>query len=146
NTLCHLLTIADFEASMACVRRHLRPQGRFVVEVFVPDLRMLLQPPGERRLFSAYEDPDGRGRVVIWETSVYHPATQIKHNTLHYEWPDQVAEEVGSLPMRMYFPQELDALFRYNGFDIEAKYGGLDRRPFEASSSMQIFVLCLKGP
>jgi SAM-dependent methyltransferase len=141
NTLCHLLTTADFEACMTSVRRHLVPEGHFCVEVFVPKLEMLLYPPDERRLFSEYDDPDGEGRVVIWESSVYDPATQIKHNRLHYQWPDREEEELGALPMRMYFPQELDALFRYNGFAIEEKYGGLDRRPFDASASVQVFVL-----
>jgi len=47
----------------------------------------------------------------------------------------------GELTMRMYFPQELDALFWYNGFAIEHKYGDSDRRPFDAQSSMQHYIL-----
>jgi hypothetical protein len=42
--------------------------------------------------------------------------------------------------MRMYFPQELDALFWYNGFAIEHKYGGYDRQPFNAQSSQQYYI------
>jgi SAM-dependent methyltransferase len=146
NTLCHLLTTSDFEACIACVRKHLLPEGRLFVEVFVPKLEMLLQSPEERRLFSEYDDPEGGGRVVIWESSVYDPATQIKHNQLHYRRPGRSSEELGTLPMRIFFPQELDALFRYNGFVIEAKYGGLDCRSFDASSTTQVFALRLRTP
>ncbi len=41
----------------------------------------------------------------------------------------------------VYFPQELDALLWYNGFAIEHKYGGEDRRPFDGQSAMQYYVL-----
>ena len=35
-------------------------------------------------------------------------------------------EQTVSFTMRQFFPQELDALFQYNGFRIEAKYGDFD--------------------
>jgi ubiquinone/menaquinone biosynthesis C-methylase UbiE len=37
----------DLEACLACVKRHLRPQGRFAVTVFVPNLALLLKTPEE---------------------------------------------------------------------------------------------------
>jgi hypothetical protein len=141
NALCHLLTRADFEAWAACVRRHLLPAGRLAVEVFVPNPAFLLHLPDERYSFGDYEDPGGRGRVVITESAWYDPATQIRHIRTHYRFPDQREEESGELPMRMYFPQELDALFVYNGFVIERKYGGFDRRPFDANAATQLLIL-----
>jgi SAM-dependent methyltransferase len=141
NALCHLLTRADFTACMACVQRALHPGGRFVVEVFVPDLRLLLYTPEERHLFGEYDDPDGRGHVVVTYSAHYDPATQVRYNRTYYRFPDQTEEEVGELPMRMYFPQELDALFACHGFTLEHKYGGLDRRPFDAAATTQICIL-----
>jgi SAM-dependent methyltransferase len=141
NTLCHLLTRADFEACMACVLRHLAPNGRFVVEAFVPDPTLLIRKPEERHVFSAYDDPDGRGKVVVYDRVAYNPATQIRHIRTYYKFPDRAQEEEGRLTLRMYFPQELDALFHYNGFAIEHKYGSLDRAPFDARARTQVFVL-----
>lgn len=141
NALCHLHTLTDFEQCMASVKRHLQPEGRFVVEVFVPNLEFLLQTPDERQALGEYDDPDGGGRVVVTQTSWYDAASQIKYNTTYYKFPKQAEEVTGTLHMRMYFPQELDALFKYNGFTIEHKYGATDLRPFDASSTMQIFVL-----
>jgi hypothetical protein len=40
----------------------------------------------------------------------------------------------------MYFPQELDALLKYNGFVIENKYGNEDRREFDKDSETQLIV------
>ena len=45
--------------------------------------------------------------------------------------------------MRQYFPQELDALFAYNGFKIEAKYGNFDESNFHSNSPKQIIVASL---
>ena len=141
NTLCHLYTLADFEGCLTSVHRHLRPDGRFIVEVFVPNLDILRQNPNERHLFARFDAPDGSDKVVVTQSARYDAATQMRHITLHYQLPNQDEERTGDLNMRMYFPQELDALFRYNGFTIEHKYGDFALRPFDASSATQIFVL-----
>jgi len=43
----------------------------------------------------------------------------------------------------MFFPQEIDALLHYNGFQIEDKYGGYEEAPFGDSSRKQIIVCSL---
>jgi SAM-dependent methyltransferase len=141
NALCHLYTLADFAAGMAAVRRHLAVDGRFIVQVFVPDVQLLALPAEERRSFGKYEDPDGAGQIVVTYRARYDPVTQIRHNTTYYRFPGQPSEVTGTLPMRMYFPQELDALFSYNGFTIEHKYGDFERRPFDESFETQLFIL-----
>ena len=42
--------------------------------------------------------------------------------------------------MRMYFPQELDALLHYNGFDILQKWGSYERESFGPDSQQQVVV------
>jgi SAM-dependent methyltransferase len=139
NTLCHLLSLADFEACVACVRKHLAPGGRFVIDVFVPKMELLVEKPGERFPFSEYDDPDGRGKIVVTESYVYEPDTQIKRITTHHAIPGEEETE-GELNMRMYFPQELDALIKYNGYIIDDKYGDYDQRPFDIQSEKQLVV------
>ncbi len=142
NALCHLLTLAEFEGCMESVRAHLAPGGRFAIDVFVPKMELLVNRPGERSSFSEYQDPDGDGLITVTEAYTYEPDTQIKRITTYHRLPNQ--EEVeGQLNMRMYFPQELDALLRYNGFEIEAKYGRYDLAPFGPNSEKQLIV-CAK--
>jgi SAM-dependent methyltransferase len=141
NALCHLHTRADFESCMATVHRHLATAGRLIVEVFVPNLALLLLTADQRTPFARYDDPDGAGEIVVTQTAWYDPATQIRHNTTYYRFPGRSTEVAGTLDMRMYFPQELDALFHYNGFAIEQKFGGVDRRPFDATAPMQLVIL-----
>lgn len=42
--------------------------------------------------------------------------------------------------MRQFFPQELDAIFHYNGFRSEAKYGDFDESEFTNNSPKQIII------
>ena len=144
NSICHLLTRDDLEACLAAVARHLLPDGRFAVSVFVPSLTMLVKSPEEEQPFVEYIDPDSGEEVVITQRSWYDAATQIRHNQLFKRIGKGPVEPDGELTMRMFFPQELDALFWYNGFAIEHKYGGTDRHPFAAQSPMQEYILKLR--
>ena len=143
NSICHLLTREDLEACLATVARHLHPEGRFALNVFVPSLPMLMTPPEEEQDFGSYTDPDSGEPVVMTNRSRYDPATQLKHNRLSRRVGRGPIEPDGELTMRIYFPQELDALLWYNGFAIERK-DGEDRRPFDAQSGMQYYVLRLR--
>jgi len=140
NTLCHLLDLNDFEACLASVRKHIAPNGRFVINVFVPKIELLINEPGKRSPFSEYDDPDGRGRVIVAESYVYEPDTQIKRIKTYRSIPGEDKELEGELNMRMYFPQELDALIKYNGFVVEYKYGSYDQAAFDAESEKQLVV------
>src|SRR5262249_42626076 len=79
NTLCHMLRNEDIEAMLRCVRGHLNPGGRFIVDVFTPSLRILSQAPIERSSIGEYDDPDRPGRIVVTESHRYDPATQVNH-------------------------------------------------------------------
>jgi SAM-dependent methyltransferase len=140
NTLCHLHTLSDFAACMNCVKSHLAPGGKFIIDVFVPKIELLVNRPGERSPFAAYDDLEGRGRVVVTESYVYEPDTQIKRIQFFHQFPGSVAEIEGELNLRMYFPQELDALLTYNGFVIEGKFGNYDQTRFDAKSEKQLIV------
>jgi SAM-dependent methyltransferase len=143
NSICHLLTRSDLEACLAAVARHLRPDGRFALNVFVPSLELLLRSPDEEQALAGYVDPESGEPVVVTHHSRYDADTQLKHHKLLRRVGNGPAEPDGELTMRIYFPQELDALLWYNGFAIERKEGE-DGRPFDAQSGMQYYVLKLR--
>lgn len=140
NALCHLLTLDDFEACMSAVKNHLAPEGRFVIGVFVPKHELLIEKPGERFPFSEYEDQDGRGRISVTQSYEYEADTQIKRIKTYHSVPGNDEEIEGELNMRMYFPQELDALLKYNGFVIENKFGSSEETQFDKDSETQLVV------
>ena len=123
---------------MKCVVRHLARDGRFVVTVFVPDPRLLEPIQNEPEPFASYEDPDGRGTIDLTTTYRYESDTQIKRLRTHHRLRGGEDLGTGELDLRMYFPQELDALLAYNGFEILEKSGDFEGSAFGPDSGFQV--------
>ncbi len=141
NSICHLLDIDSFDACISCVRRHLADGGRFIVDVYVPNPQLLLGDSQTRRRFAEYDHPDGDGRVSVTETSHYDAISQIKSVKTFHRFPGGMPETEGSLVLKMYFPQELQALLRHNGLRLLEAYGDYDMTPLTNASAKQIYVL-----
>lgn len=135
------LTRADHEALLARVREHLHPEGCFLFETRNPSPRNLYQA----RLLEPQRcaTPDGGQLVITDDQPVYDPITQIKHCASQYQWlhPDgQQVTRTKRTALRFVFPQEIEALLHYNGFQIRASYGSWQQEPLTASSREMIFV------
>lgn len=144
NAICHLLTWRALEACLTCVKRHLRPDGRLIVAVFVPNLDILRRDPLGIHLFAEYANPNEQDPVLITHSNRYLADTQINQIALLHSHSADLreisAEVIDTVAMRMYFPQELEALLHYNGLMVEHKYGDFDMRPFDSSSPQQLVV------
>lgn len=141
NSLQHLNTKEDVESCFASVKKHLAPEGRFIVEVFNPSLALLCRDPNQRYFVGEFKTDDGW--IVLTENVAYDPATQINHIQWHYKNQYMKEEQTVSFTMRQFFPQELDGLFEYNGFNIEEKLGDFDGSEFRSSSQKQIVIASL---
>lgn len=137
NALTHLLHYDDLAHCLASVRTHVTDGGRFVIDTFNPSPHLLDRAPGVRYPVSTFVDADGR-TVVHTESVHYDAATQINHITWHFARDDGETER--RLALRMWYPQELEALLRLGGFGIEARYGDVHRAPFAGSSPQQVLV------
>lgn len=138
NSLQHLASYRDVAKTFDCVKRHLEPDGRFIVEVFNPSLKLLSRDPDKRYFVGEFKGDDGW--VVITENVRYDAATQVNHIHWHYKNQYMKQEQTVAFTMRQFFPQELDTLFLYNGFKIEEKLGDFDEMPFRDSSNKQIII------
>ena len=140
NAFQFLLTRADHEAMLACVREHLRPDGYFLFETRNPTPRNLQQvrhPEGQQ-----YTMPDG-GQLVATEQQYYDPMTQIQHYTGHrkFDYADGTQDEKTlRVALRYIYPQEMEALLHYNGFQIHTVYGNWQGEPLTADSRAMIYV------
>ncbi len=138
NSLQHLNTNQDVSECFASVRRNLKPEGKFVVEVFNPLLPLLCRDENVRYLVGEFETEDGF--VTLTENVFYDAATQINHIRWHYKTYEMIEEETVAFTMRQFFPQEFDALFMSNGFKIEQKFGDFEESDFTRDSPKQIIV------
>ena len=145
QSISRLLTIEDMELCLSKVRQHLASGGRFIVELYNPSMEILNRGEGERSPFLEYAHPDGNGTVRVDFSSLYDRATQVQHLTLHYSLPDIEEQPTERISVRMYFPQELEALLKYNGFEVQAKYGDFESKPFKSGDNHQILVCGVAG-
>jgi SAM-dependent methyltransferase len=136
NALWHLHELSDLERCLACVRRHLKPGGVFILDVFTPSFAYLTRDPNLRYPAYSYVDPQTGELVKFTESYRYEPDTQMARAVRYLGETDQV---VGGVNLRMYFPRELDALLKYNGLAIQNKYGSWDREPFFTKSQHQLY-------
>ena len=143
NSIAHLYTIKDVEQCFRCVREHLTTDGRFIIDYFNPDLTYFIRDSEEKFPVNSFQDDDTGARVTITESNRYDRATQINH----IKWFKTIGcinEEINTLSMRVFYPQELAGLFEFNGFEIVQKFGQFDETPFTSDSQTQIIVSKLK--
>jgi ubiquinone/menaquinone biosynthesis C-methylase UbiE len=143
NSLGHLLNLDAVENCLSCVRKHLKPEGRFVIDLEnycnQDNLSYFLQPK-TRNLFSIYPDPDGNGTIVVTEEGEFNWAEQVLKINFFFRVAGQEEETLEKMTLRSYFPQELKALLKLNGFEVEDHFGDYDRTPFTSQSPLNLLV------
>jgi SAM-dependent methyltransferase len=129
NTIENLTTQ---DAQVACfvnAAAHLKPGGRFLIEVHTPDLQRL--PPGER--------------YVIFDASPHHWGVD-EYNVVNQGLVSNHFERDGdtwrhsSGPFRYVWPSELDLMARIAGLTLEDRWSGWRREPFTADSRKHVSV------
>jgi len=144
NSMQHLHDYASLAALFANVRKHLAEGGRFVFDVFNPNVEILARASGERRLEREYQDPDGRGTMAFEYRGTYDDASQVSHIQCYFVQRGASGEEVEvreeKLDLRSFFPQELDLLVRSQGFEMVEKFGNFERKAFGSGDPKQVVV------
>jgi SAM-dependent methyltransferase len=131
----HLETVEDQRSCLAAIRRHLRPGGQMVLDLFNPSLPLLAD---ERRSEEWGDEPgltmpDGRKVVRQFRIARHDLFGQLQDVEIIYyvTHPDGREERlVHMFPMRYTFRYEAEHLLARAGFEIEALYAGFDRSPY----------------
>lgn len=128
NVLSQDRQIAVFENAA----RHLTPGGRFVIELWVPDLRTL--PPG--RTGSVFTAEPGYLAADVFDTV----DQQVVSHHVRFDPDGGTSARIFRSPHRYIWPAELDLMARIAGFTLESRDGGWAGEPFTADSSDHVSV------
>jgi SAM-dependent methyltransferase len=139
NTIANLLTQDDQVRCFQNAARHLAPGGRFVVELWVPQLRSL--PPGHGATVEISEP----GYLLIDTYDVVQPHVISHHVRFGPELSDGGAARIGRTPHRYVWPAELDLMARLAGFVRESRWADWDRSPFTDQSRSHVTVYRLRA-
>ncbi|BAO77250.1 class I SAM-dependent methyltransferase [Winogradskyella sp. PG-2] len=138
NSIHHLYKNEDLFKALSVVKNHLKNEGLFLLDCFNPNIKFIIEREKEQKEIADYTTKDGRN-VLIKEIMTYENKTQINRIEWHY-YINGVFDSIQNLDMRLFFPQELDAYLKWNGFNIINKFGSFDDDPFNDKSDKQIFV------
>ncbi|MFI6813532.1 class I SAM-dependent methyltransferase [Nonomuraea sp. NPDC050328] len=130
NTVANLLTQAEQVACFRNAARHLRPGGRFVIELWVPELRKL--PPGAAATVWHHE-PGYLGLDtydVLGQQVVSH----------HFRFGEGREARVYRTPHRYIWPAELDLMGQLAGFELESRHADWSGAEFTADSRSHVSV------
>jgi SAM-dependent methyltransferase len=134
NTISNLLTQAEQVDCFRNAARHLVPGGRFVIELWVPELRRL--PPGnDATVF--HREP---GYIGLDTYDVLHQRVVSHHFTFGAAITDGHAARVSRSPHRYIWPAELDLMGQLAGFELESRHADWDRTEFTADSRSHVSV------
>jgi ubiquinone/menaquinone biosynthesis C-methylase UbiE len=143
NTFLAFQTLEDQDALLQGVLRHLKPRGRFWLDIFQPNLELIAQAKSKNLDPVLFHVPE-LSRTVFRSTSVERdPATQIQKVTFHYRWIDERGREHRQrvvFALTFVFPRELRLLLERNGLLIEKIYGDYDGSELNADSPRMIAV------
>ncbi|MBN8944878.1 MAG: class I SAM-dependent methyltransferase [Rhizobiales bacterium] len=130
NTISNLLTQ---EQQVACFRnaaRHLVPGGRFVIELWVPDLRRL--PPTQQAV--VWQSDPG---FVGFDTYDLLRQHVVSH---HFRFGEGRQAELFRSPHRYIWPAELDLMAQLAGLTLESRHADWSGTEFTAESRSHVSV------
>jgi SAM-dependent methyltransferase len=130
NGISNVLTQAEQVACFRNAARHLAPGGRFLIELWVPDLRRL--PPGtQATVFTSEPDYIGLDTVDTLNQIV------VSH---HFRFGEGHEASLFRSPHRYVWPAELDLMAQIAGFTLESRHADWIGSPFTAESRSHISV------
>jgi ubiquinone/menaquinone biosynthesis C-methylase UbiE len=139
NSIQNTYTLKDIENIFARVKEHLTSGGVFILDIFNPSIRILNGSGAPSKVIERFTLPDGR-KIIIKEKHVYDAAAQVNRVAWQYIINGK-SRPFQQLDMRCFFPQEMDALLKYNGFEVVEKFGNYNQAPFGSAFSKQIYIL-----
>lgn len=150
GTLCHLLSLRDQSAAWQAAFANLAPGGRFVADVPLPEFSVLAESTQiPRRTIlqldndTAQSGPGGGKRLLRYKTVSYYAAEQRARVRYLYDefGPGRRSRRFFSdYQHHVFFPRELELLFRAAGFAIESLAGDYSEAPLANHSRVLLMV------
>ena len=134
NTLFALLSQERQIECFQNVADHLLPDGRFIIDCFVPDVKR----------YDSYNTRTAVSEIIsvdehTFEMSIYNPVHQTidSHMVRRTESGESVVLPVA---IRFAWPAELDLMARLAGLELEDRFGWYDLRPFNEQSTSHMSI------
>ena len=130
NSISNLRTQTEQVQCFRNAAHHLRPGGRFVIDLWVPPIQRLA--PGEMAVPMVIGD----GHLVF---DTYDLVTQ-ECTSHHYRRQDDGSVRYGAGHFRYIWPAECDLMAQLAGMQLESRWADWNGSPFTATSESHVSV------
>ncbi|MDW6059222.1 class I SAM-dependent methyltransferase [Streptomyces sp. FXJ1.4098] len=130
NTISNLLTQAEQVACFRNAARHLAPGGRFVIELWVPEVRKL--SPGQQAV--VWQSEAGYIGLDTYDVLRQHVVSH------HFRFGEGREARLFRSPHRYVWPTELDLMAQLAGFELESRHADWQGAEFTADSRSHVSV------
>ena len=130
NSISNLLTQAEQIACFRNAARHLPKGGRFVIELWVPDLPRI--PPTAQAMVG--RTADGYIMVDTFDVVAQHVTSH------HFHFGEGSEATLLRSPHRYIWPAELDLMAQMAGFELESRHADWMGSAFTAESRSHVSV------
>jgi len=134
NTFFALLSQDEQLECFASVRKHLTPDGVFVMEAFVPNPARFEDGQTVRAVRLTENE-------AIFEISQHDPAAQIV--TAQHVWMSSDGYHLYPVKLRYAWPSELDLMARIAGLSLRHRWSSWSKEPFTSTSIKHVSVYAL---
>jgi ubiquinone/menaquinone biosynthesis C-methylase UbiE len=145
HALAELKTLSAQEQALRAIHRHLTGDGRFIVTLHNPTVR-LKTINGQPKSWGKRALDDNQGTLFLWALEQYDPQTQIVTADQFFELFDgngaMQRRQYSELRFRLTTRDEFQTMAESVGFRVSALYGDYEYADFDDSASpVMIWVL-----
>lgn len=139
----HILTLKQQLAALSNIYDHLLPGGKFIFDLFIPNLKMLADGVDNMNDFNGEYEP---GKKLQRFTSMYaDPVNQMSYVTFRFVWQEEGKEHSKSwnTHFRFFFRYELELILsksKFTKYKIYGDFGGNEL----TKDSKEFVVVCVK--
>lgn len=140
----HLISVEDQLLALNSIYDHLNPGGRFIFDLYIPDLKILENGINAETDFDGeYATGKRLKRVVSAKADLIN---QVNNVTMTLTWDDERGQKTSSwhLPMRFFFRHELEHLVARSRLKLEHIYGDYEGHAL-TSESKDFIVVCRRS-
>jgi len=141
RSFLHLPTQDEQIACLKNIHKHLRTEGRFMLNFFTPSPKALLShthPDPEFARFGTYKRPETKEKIEVSYRQVNDLSEQVQHITWRFEFVGESYET--RMQLRCIYKNEFELLAKLAGLRVSALYSNFEKRPYRGEGEM-VWVL-----
>ena len=139
NSFLHLYKEEEMTQCLKSIQKHLSDNGKFLLDIFVPDPEFLYRDPDKKYEEMTIIHPNG-GECTVWQRNQYKEETEINHIHWFFNRGNIQPMDEYDFDMRMIYPDTMDRVLSDSNFTIEEKWGDYDGELFNETSLLQLYI------